>query len=81
MCLFVDFQCHRNYHWFSGALATVSYSGGSKGGSRDAPPGDSKFFQFHAVFGKIWQNRILAPPGSWRPLLGEILDPPLSYLF
>ena len=25
------------------------------------PPG-SKFFQFHAVFGKIWQNRMLAPP-------------------
>ena len=21
-----------------------------------------KFFQFHAVFGKIWQNRMLAPP-------------------
>ena len=36
------------------------------------------FFQFHAVFGKIWQNRMLVPPlGSWRPLLGEILDPPL----
>ena len=31
----------------------------------------SKFFQFDAVFGKIWQNRMLAP------LLGEILDPPL----
>ena len=41
-------------------------------------PRGSKFFQFHAVFGKIWQNRMLAPPlGSWRPLLGEILDPPL----
>ena len=26
----------------------------------------------------MWQNRMLAPPpGSWRPLLGEILDPPL----
>ena len=28
------------------------------------PPPGSKFFQFHAVFGKIWQNRMLAPP--WR---------------
>ena len=38
----------------------------------------SKFFQFHAVFRKFWQNRMLAPPlGSWRPHLGEILDPPL----
>ena len=46
------------------------------------PPWGSKFFQFHAVFGKFWQNRMLAPPppGSWRPLLGEILDPPLSCL-
>ena len=44
-----------------------------------APPEGPKFFQFHAVFGKIWQNRMLAPPlGSWRPLPGEILDPPLQ---
>ena len=40
---------------------TDIYSGGSKGGARDAPP-RSKFFQFHAVFGQIWQNRMLAPP-------------------
>ena len=26
------------------------------------PPWGSKFFQFHAVFGKIKQNRMLAPP-------------------
>ena len=26
------------------------------------PPWGSKFFQFHAVFGKFWQNRMLAPP-------------------
>ena len=53
-------------------------SGGSKGGASLAPPG-SKFFQFHAVFGKFWQNRMLAPPTpvGWRPHLGEILDPPL----
>ena len=55
-------------------------SGGSKGGRRGhAPPPGSKFLQFHAVFGKIRQIRMLAPPlGSWRPLLGEILDPPLQ---
>ena len=38
----------------------------------------SRFFQFRAVFGKIWQNRMLAPP--WRvgaPSFGEILYPPL----
>ena len=26
------------------------------------PPCRSKFFQFHAVFGKIWQNCMLVPP-------------------
>ena len=29
-----------------------------------ASPWGSKFLQFHAVFGKIWQNRMLAPPPS-----------------
>ena len=44
-----------------------------------AAPRGSKFFQFHAVFGKIWHNCMLAPPPpeSWRPHLGETLDPPL----
>ena len=36
------------------------------------PPRGSKFFQFHAVFGKFDQNRMLAPH------LWEILDPPLG---
>ena len=31
------------------------------------PPRGSKFFQFHAVFEKIWQNRMLAPPGELAP--------------
>ena len=38
----------------------------------------SKFFQFHAVFGEIWQNCLLSPPGGLAPHLGEILDPPLD---
>ena len=42
-------------------------SGGSKGGARDTPSRGPKFFQFHAVFGKIWQNRMLAPPGELAP--------------
>ena len=42
-------------------------------------PLESKSFQFHAVFGKIWQNHMLAPPmEGWRPHLGETLDPPLE---
>ena len=53
---------------------------GGTGDARPLPRG-SKFFRFHAVFGKFWQNRMLAPPlGSWRPLLGEILDPPLFWI-
>ena len=43
-----------------------------RGSTRDAPPPPgSKFFQFHAVFGKCWQNRMLAPPPP-----GELVPPP-----
>ena len=46
-------------------------SRGSKGGvPARALPG-SKFFQFHAVFGKIWQKRTLTPPPP-----GELASPP-----
>ena len=31
-------------------------------------PQGTKFFQFHAFLGKIWQNRVLAPPGELAPL-------------
>ena len=55
-------------------LKTKETSGGSKGGR---PPG-SRFFQFHAVFGKIWQNRMIASPGRIDAHLGEILYPPLE---
>ena len=47
--------------------------GGREG--RTPPPWASKFFRFHAVFGKIW--RVQAPPGGFTPPLGKILDPPL----
>ena len=50
-------------------------SGGSKGGARDAP------VQIPSISCSFWENLaksyVGAPPGSWRPLLGEILDPPL----
>ena len=55
-------------------------SGGSKGGEgRTPPPSGPKFLHFHAFFGKNWPNNRLAPPPllAWRPLLWEILDPPL----
>ena len=42
------------------------------GGSKGIDPWGSKFFQFHAVFGKIWRNRMLVPPlEGWRPTSGK----------
>ena len=38
-----------------------------RGARGTRPPRGSKFFQFHSVFGKIWQNRMLAPPGELAP--------------
>ena len=44
-------------------------SGGYRGGRSPYSP---KFSQFHAVFRKIWQNHMLAPPlEGWRPPYGE----------
>ena len=37
------------------------------GRERRPPPPALKFFQFYAVFGKIWQNRMLAPPPRGNP--------------
>ena len=49
-----------------------SFSGGSNGGEERPRPGRSKFFQFHAFFGKIWQNCMMAP----RACPPEELAPP-----
>ena len=52
----------------------IQSSGGSKVGRRGRvppPTRGSKFFQFHAVFWKFWQNRMLAPPSP-----GELAPPP-----
>ena len=46
-------------------LTNILFSGGSK--SLAPPPQGSKFFQFHAFFGKILQHRMLAPPGELAP--------------
>ena len=35
---------------------------GSSGGSKAEPPSGPTFSQFHAVFEKFWQSRMLAPP-------------------
>ena len=50
----------------SASASPCACIGGSRGGVRDArPPWASKFFRFHAVFGKIW--RVHAPPGGFTP--------------
>ena len=70
-----------------GVLIIQNYtnvSGGSKGGpGAPPPPHGLKFSWFHAVFGKFWQNGILAlpPPEGRRPLLQGILDPPLNVIY
>ena len=58
-------------------LFKIILIGGSKGGAPGtrAPPWGSKFFHFHAVFGKNLKNN--SNFGSWRTPLGKILDPPL----
>ena len=54
-------------------------SGWSKGGGREgrAPPGGPNSFNFMQFLGNFGKIVCWRPPGSWRPLLGEILDPPL----
>ena len=48
--------------------------------THDPPPPESKFFQFHAIFSKFWQNCVFTPLEGSRPHLGEILDPPLLWM-
>ena len=52
---------------------------GGRQGRAPPPPRGSKFFHFHAVFGKKLKNNSIF--GSWRPPLGKILDPPLLLVF
>ena len=56
---------------FTSKPSDLSYSSVEDltGAQGRAPPSGPKFFQFHAVFGKMWQNRMLAP-------LGELAPPP-----
>ena len=56
----------KQYHW--------RIQGGRQG--RAPPPWGTKFFHFHAVFGKNLKNN--SNFESWRTPLGKILDPPLN---
>ena len=57
--------------WTSGDFP----SSRSKDGCEGSP--GTKFCQFDVVFGKIWQNHMLVPPGGLASHVAEILDPPL----
>ena len=41
------------------------------------PPGGPNSFNFMQFGENLAKLYVGAPPGSWHPLLGEILDPPL----
>ena len=61
---------------------SVITSGGSKGGREGRaptplPPRGPNYFNFMQFLGNFGKIICWRPPGSWRPLLGEILDPPL----
>ena len=52
-----------------------------RGGARDArtPPGAQILSISCSFWGNMAKSYVGAPPpGSWRPLLGEILDPPFK---
>ena len=50
-----------------------------RGGTRDVrPPGGPNSFNFMQFWGKYGKIVCWCPLGSLRPLLGEILDPPLE---
>ena len=59
-CLYNHFINHSNRNLVSMAKPMADLH--SKILDARPPPWGSKFFQFHAVFGEIWQNRMLAPP-------------------
>ena len=69
-------HCHEPYC----DIVSILASGGSKGGRYERVPPGPKFVQFHAVFGKIRPNSMLAPPLGLAPLLWESLDPSLLAL-
>ena len=65
-CVFSQNTANLHVFWHNHDTET---SGGSKGGREGRtppPPSASKFFQFHAVFGRIRQNCVFTPPPPWR---------------
>ena len=60
---------------------STSFIGGSGRGRAPRAPPVIQILLILCSFGEnLAKSYVGAPPGSWRPLLGEILDPPLSFL-
>ena len=60
----VTFNCKR---WIQGECQSLEDLRGLQGTHAPPPAWASKLFQFHAVCGKMWQNRVLVPPGGLAP--------------
>ena len=68
------------FHFSSSMNAGKRLSGGCRGREGRAPPEVPNSFNFMQFSGNLAEWYVGAPPtppGSWRPHLGEILDPPL----
>ena len=50
-----------------------------RGDARDAHPPPFQTLSISCIFGGKLADSYFGPPESWRPLLGEILDPPLTW--
>ena len=59
-------EFYRKPHKIETVAVSVAYPRCLEGHPPPHPP-ESKFFQFHAVFGKLWENRMLAPYGGLTP--------------
>ena len=76
-------RCRPSWGWVDPPPRYGQQAGGISGGSKvgcegRAPPGVQNSFNFMQFLGKFSKIVCWCPPGSWRPLLGEILDPPLG---
>ena len=74
-----DYDATKSCFWLCGTQLNIFWdfqcSDRSKG---DASPSRSNSFNFMQFLGNFDKIVCWPPPGSWRPLLGEILDPPLQ---
>ena len=80
-------DAYNSPHWFIPVSFTIHQALASsvadlrgREGCAPPPPGGPNSFNFMQFLGKYGKVVCWCPPGSWCPLLGEILDPPLIIL-